>query len=158
MAAAPLSWSRRFARAREGATAVEMAVVILLFLFIIYAVFQFSMAMWMWNSLMLAAEYGGRAAMIHNTDYYSPPQGYNGTGCDYLWNTYVQPVVAYNLPVNWSDHGLTVDHACTPSTNPTSLSTMTIVITYDWLPGGSFGAGMNIPGFTLTGAYTAPLD
>jgi TadE-like protein len=144
---------RRFFRASAGASAVEMAFVILLFVFIVYAIFQFAMAMWMWNTLMLAAEEGGRQAMIHNAVY--DPK--TNQGCDTLWNKFVQPIVAYNLPGNWSDYGPPVKYACQPGT-ATTPPTMTIAITYAWLPGGSFGAGMNIPGFTLAGQYTAPLD
>lgn len=136
----------RFFRAREGASAVEMAFVILLFVFIFYALFQFSMAIWMWNSLMLAAEEGGRAAMIHNMDY-------TDNGCDHLWTNFVEPIINYNLPGDASDY--TFKYAC--GGTPT-VPTMSIAITYKMTAAGGFGSGMTIPGFTLSGEETVPLD
>lgn len=146
----PVSHLWKFCRATAGATAVEMAFVVLLFIFIFYAIFQFSWGMYMWNSLMLAAEEGGRAAMIHNSDYTT-------NGCAHLWNTYVEPVVAYNLP-GGSTSGYTVKYQCQPSASQTSPATMAIGITYSLVGGGSFGAGMSIPGLTLSGAEQVPLD
>ncbi len=139
---------RAFGRAGEGETAVEMAFVVLLFLFMIYAIYQFALGMYMWNAVMLAAEEGGRQAMIHNSVYAD-----TSASCDLLWSDYVKPFVNYNLPGDASDY--TLSYGCNNSTTP---ATMSIAVSYSLIGGGSFSSTWSIPGFTLTGQSTVPLD
>jgi TadE-like protein len=133
----------------EGATSAELALVILLFVFVIFGIYQFSMGMYLWNSLTLAAQEGGRNAMIFGLAHYDGTT----TGCDALWTTYVQPIVEYNLPGKPTDY--TYNYSC--SGTPGSTATMTIDISYSLMAGGQFGSDMTIPGLPLKAGIKVPL-
>ena len=58
---------RRFARASEGAAAVEFGIIVPVFVMFIMGIFDGGRMMWIRNSIQTATEEAGRYAMAHTT-------------------------------------------------------------------------------------------
>ncbi len=127
----------RWHRDEAGTTTVEVVLAIGAFLLILLGVLEFAIDMWIWNSMTMAVQQGGRAAMV----YYRKPTN-QGTNCADAWTNQVQSVVQTYLLGNSANY--TLSHNC----NIQSLSPLFALMTG--------GAGL-IPGFTLTTQATVPL-
>ncbi len=58
---------RRFARASEGAAAIEFAIILPVFVMFVMGIFEGGRMMWIRNSIQTATEEAGRFAMAHTT-------------------------------------------------------------------------------------------
>lgn len=63
-----MTWKQPRRGAREGATAVETAIVIAVLMTLIFGIIEFGMALWQLNTMELAVQQAGRWALINNTD------------------------------------------------------------------------------------------
>ena len=142
----------RWHRDEQGATTVEVAIAVGAFLLILLGVLEFAIDMWIWNSMTMAVQQGGRAAMV----YYQKPTN-QGTNCADAWTNQVQSVVQTYLPGNSANY--TLSHTCNIQSLSPVFALMTITASYTVgsisVPGIG-GAGL-IPGFTLTTRATVPL-
>jgi Flp pilus assembly protein TadG len=143
---------RRWHRDEQGTTTVEVAIALGAFLLILLGVLEFAIDMWIWNSMTMAVQQGGRAAMV----YYQTPTN-QGTNCADAWTNQVQSVVQTYLPGNSANY--TLGHTCSIQSLSPVFALMTITASYTVgsisVPGVG-GAGL-IPGFTLTTRATVPL-
>jgi Flp pilus assembly protein TadG len=133
---------RQWHRDEAGGTSVEVAVSVGAFLLILLGILEFAVSMWIWNSMTMAVQQGGRAAMV----YAQTPANRTATICDDAWTNQVQSLVQSNLP---SGVSITPSHSCTAAASPVP-ALMTITASYTV-------AGL-IPGFTLTTQATVPLN
>lgn len=135
-----------------GATSVEIAISVGAFLLMLLGVLEFAIDMWIWNSMTMAVQQGGRAAMVY---YQTPTNG--GTTCDDAWTGQVQTVVQNYLPGNSANY--TLGHSCTAAASPVpALMTVTASYTVGSISVPGIRAAALIPGFTLRTQATVPLN
>jgi Flp pilus assembly protein TadG len=134
-----------------GATSVEVSLVVCVFLLMLLGIMEFAIDMWIWNSMTMAVQRGGRAAMV----YYQTPTNQNTT-CDNAWTNQVQSVVQSNLPGGVS---ISLTHGCTAAASPVpALMTVTASYTIGSISVPGVTTAALIPGFTLTTQATVPLN
>src|SRR5437763_5631384 len=107
----------RWHRDEQGATTVEVAIAVGAFLLILLGVLEFAIDMWIWNSMTMAVQQGGRAAMV----YYQTPAN-QSTTCDDAWTGQVQSVVQSYLPGNSANY--TLGHSCIAPARNSPLPTL----------------------------------
>jgi Flp pilus assembly protein TadG len=138
-------------RDETGATSVEVSLVICVFLLMLLGIMEFAIDMWIWNSMTMAVQQGGRAAMV----YYQTPTN-RGTTCDNAWTNQVQSVVQSYLPGGVS---ISLSHGCTTAASPVpALMTVTASYTIGSISVPGVTTAALIPGFTLTTQATVPLN
>ena len=142
-------------RDEAGTTTVEVVLAIGAFLLILLGVLEFAIDMWIWNSMTMAVQQGGRAAMVYCQD-----PTHQSAACniaDPCGNAGLTSYVtsAIQLPANVPAATL----SCTAAASPVpALLTITASYTVGSMSvPGATGAGL-IPGFTLTTHATVPLN
>ncbi|HEY4471863.1 MAG TPA: TadE/TadG family type IV pilus assembly protein [Stellaceae bacterium] len=147
-----MSLLSQWRRDETGATSVEIAISVGAFLLMLLGVLEFAIDMWIWNSMTMAVQQGGRAAMV----YYQTPTN-QGTNCADAWTNQVQSVVQNYLPGNSANY--TLSHNCNIQSLSPVFALMTITASYTMgsisVPG--IGGAGRIPGFTLRTQATVPL-